>query len=136
MSGSITWREYTSDTGKVYAIAQDKSAASLLNAANGEAVSNVRTLLSAPLFPIGFKPRRIHCFQQSHPKVKRSFVFGNPKLLKGYSAELGSHYLYATSPNGEQYGDLWLITGYTGEQVTLPLYYSQVDTGLNDGTTY
>jgi hypothetical protein len=130
MSGSITWREYITDTGKSYSFQCDKSNAELINVSNGQMLSNRRTSNNSPLLPRYFTPRKIHLRPQFQPNRSISLVFGNPQLLKGYLAENGQHYINQAD------GSILLITGYTGEKTTYPIYYNQVDSGLTDGQVY
>jgi hypothetical protein len=136
MSGSIITAVYVTDSGQGYSIRVDKSSAHLINAANGEGMFDFsNTTLVRPLPPIGLIFRRIHCRHQGNPTVKRSFIFGNPKLIQGYASHTGAHYLYPlTSDPSEPYGQSWLITGYSGERVTWPMFINQIDSGLTDGT--
>jgi hypothetical protein len=133
MSGSITWREYTSDSGVIYSIKVDKSNARLINVYNGEELCSPRGANWAR-FPIGFSPRLLYCFDQYNPRKKKTLIMGNKKVVDETST-YGNIYLSAYDANGEPDGKHnWLVTGYRGESFTLPYLYSQVDSGLTDGT--
>lgn len=134
MSGSRTWREYTSDHGTIYSIEVDKSNAKLIAAFTGEALCNVRGA-TWELPPKSLILRRIHCFSQYNLSIKRSFICGNPKVISKSALRIGNEYLSDLVPTpGALDIPIWIISGYTGERFTNPPYYSQLDTGLTDGT--
>jgi hypothetical protein len=136
MAGSLTWREYTSDHGTIYSIRVDKSNASLVAAFTGEILCKVRQT-SWELPPKSLILRRIHCFSQYNQDVKRSFIVGNPKVIGNSNLRIGQEYISDSAPVlGSLDVPVWLISGYTGERFTNPPYYSQLDTGLNDGTAF
>jgi hypothetical protein len=62
---------------------------------------------------------------------------GNPKVIFLGNFEIGQEYLVnPVATGGDTSLSAWIITGYTGEKMTNPPFYSQFDTGLNDGTIY
>lgn len=135
MSGSRTWREYRTDTGNKYSIQVDKSNSNLISAFSQVILCPVRAF-DYPLAPIGLIPRRVHCFAQYSPRIKRSFVIGNPEFFTSRVAR-GEEYIFSATPADEPSGvALWIITGYTGEKYTCPIYHSNADTGLIDGTPF
>jgi len=136
MAGSITWREYETDWGKKYSIRVDKSNAGKLAAFTSEILCKPRTeTLELP--PKGLVLRRLHCFSQDGLNLKRSFIIGNPKVIRLANLSIGQEYIYQSAPSdGDPYLSAWIITGYTGERFTCPVYYSQLDTGLDDGSIY
>jgi hypothetical protein len=135
MSGSKSWREYETDNGEKFSISMDESNASMTSSLNGEQVAKQRSE-NWPTMPKGVTPRLVHCWNQANPKQKRSFPIGNPKIFKAPGFMNGSIYLYfAGLPTQGEAAILWIVTGYTGEKISLPTYYSQFDTGLDDGST-
>jgi hypothetical protein len=136
MSGSITWRQYETDFGVKYSIQVDESNANKIAAYTGQQLCNQRSSTwECP--PKSLILRRIHCTSQESVNIKRSFIVGNPKVISLSNLGIGQEYLYNPSATpGDTSVSAWIITGYTGEKFTCPLYYSQLDTGLNDGTIY
>jgi hypothetical protein len=112
----------------------DKSNASMITSLNGEIIAKLRSA-NHDVIPIGVTPRLLHCWNQSNVKQKRSFVVGNPDVIKSSAFMSGSLYLAspANAVTGEDY-IIWIVTGYTGEKISVPTYYFQTDTGLDDGT--
>lgn len=136
MSGSLTWREYESDCGQFYSIQVDKSNASLIGAVSQQPLCKIRTsLLKIP--PKSLALRRIHCYSQQFPKIKRHFIVGNRSVISNTAIEYGGEYLVSpTFTNSTYTGTVWIITGYSGESFTPPVFYYQTDTGLDDGTPF
>ena len=135
MAGSRSWREYISDTGARYSIQVDKSNSNLISAFSQVILCEKRTS-DLPLAPIGLIPRRVHCFAQYAPKVRRNFIIGNPSFYTSRVTR-GEEYIFSLTPGNDPNGvDLWIITGYTGEKYTCPIYNSNADTGLIDGTPF
>lgn len=136
MSGSLTWREYESDHGTLYSIQVDKSNANLLAAFSGEILTNKRGF-NWKLPPKSLILRRLHCFAQFNPKIRRSFIVGNKKVISGQFMEIGQEYISVSTPTAGDLGvAIWVITGYTGEKFSAPTYINNADTGLDDGTPF
>lgn len=134
MAGSLTYREYQSDHGTKYSIRVDESNARLRNSSLTERLCNVRTA-NWELPPKTLILRRIHCRAQFNLNLKRSFIVGNPIIISGSALRIGEEYLAAVdSQDNPLEAQLWIITGYTGEKFTPPVFYNQLDTGLTDGT--
>jgi hypothetical protein len=135
MSGSRSWREYISDAGVKYSLQVDESNANLITAFTQVILCPVRTSNPPPM-PVGLTPRRVHCFAQYNPRIRRSFIVGNPSFYTSRLAR-GEEYIYTLTPGiDESEVNLWIITGYTGEKFSCPTYYQNADTGLIDGTPY
>lgn len=134
MSGSMTWREYTTDYGGVFSIKVDKSNANLVGASTGLIMCKKR-LANAPVVPRQLTPRYIHCFNQQNTKIRRSFVCGDKNSIFDANMNIGGQFLYNSGFVPDDSGAVvWIITGYTGEKFTCPIYYGQIDTGLTDGS--
>jgi hypothetical protein len=136
MSGSLTWREYESDHGVKYSIKVDKSNANLRGAYSGLILCKPREV-NLKLPPKTLVLRRIHCFAQYNPNIRRSFICGNKEVIKNPNMEIGQEYITDLADvAGSISIPVWIVTGYVGERFTVPTYYYQIDTGLNDGSIY
>jgi hypothetical protein len=136
MSGSLTWREYESDHGVKYSIKVDKSNSNIASAYGGLLLCKPRDS-NLKLAPKTLKLRRVHCFAQYNPKLKRSFICGNRSLISDQNMEIGQEYLIsAPLVDGDAGVLVWIISGYTGERFSVPTYYQNADTGLDDGTPF
>lgn len=134
MSGSRTWREYVTDGGNLFSIAVDKSNANTINALNAQRLCTVRSF-NHPQLPVGVTPRRIHCFKQGFPRIKRSFIVGNTQAYSSLDMLRGEVFLQSlTNDDGSGSAFNWIVTGYTGESATVAQYIGQSDTGLTDGS--
>lgn len=135
MSGSRSWREYISDTGNRYSIQVDESNANLITAFSQVILCRQRDS-NPPPAPIGLKLRKVNCFAQFAPRIKRTFIVGNPEFYTSRLAR-GEEYLINATPLNDDSGvNLWVITGYVGESFTCPIYFQNADTGLIDGTPF
>lgn len=136
MASSLTWREYESDHGTKYSIRLDKSNANLLGANTGIRLAIARTS-TLKLAPKTLILRRVHCISNFNNNIKRSFVWANKAALSGSKLEIGEEYIYSDqSTPGDLGVVIWVITGYSGEKFSCPMYINNIDTGLNDGTPF
>jgi hypothetical protein len=130
MAGSLTWRQYLSDTGVAYSIMVDKSNANIQIAETGEVLCEVRGA-NFKCLPKMITPRIIYAYPINFPRMRKAFIVGNRKCIQVDRFVNGDISLVDNAT-----GTYWVITGYRGEKIRdLPTYWNQIDTGLTDGTT-
>lgn len=134
MAGSLTWRQYKSDTGAVYSVACDKSNANCqTNLTRSGAIMPPR-ISNLPSLPIGLEMRFYYAISQSAPNKKRKFYIGDLLFVLPGSIT-GTDYIIEFTGNVPGVGvELWLITGYVGERWRdIPRFAGEIDSGLSDG---
>jgi hypothetical protein len=138
MSGSRTWRAYTSDSGTQYSIAVDKSNASAIPTGGGSAggaLCPARTI-NAPRLPRGLKTRYVNAYNQANPLERRKFTVGSTAAIATVIAPgatiAGEDYPGAGDTAGTSV--TWVITSYRGEKTNNAPAFTAPDTALTDGT--
>jgi hypothetical protein len=139
MSGSMTYRTYTSDGGVVYSLKCDESNANAI-AINGAGVSSsallpVRTV-NSPLPPCSLKPRYANCYNQANPNQKRRFKFTTAAavVLASEGATISAEDYPAGGGNSPGTVQTWIVASVRGEKSRKTPAVSAPDTGLTDGT--
>lgn len=135
MAGSITNRQYITDSGVRYSIRVDKSNA------NGNIGGDARSLCGLregnyPALPAGFGKRYLLAFLKSNPLVKRKFFVGNADVLRValLPGSTISASPYAATDGGPGPEEEFVITAYRGERQRVEADYLAGDTGLDDGS--
>jgi hypothetical protein len=121
MSGSLTWRTYTGDSGIQYSVFRDES--------NSEAIPTpgTATLLSpfvtgAGGLPNLIKPRYVNAVLSTNAAIKKRFIVGTVAIFSAIVA--GGTITENTTPV-----QIWNITGKVGEKQRIP---TATDTGQTD----
>ena len=120
MSGSLTWRTYTTDGGTANSVFRDES--------NAEATAGALTMLTA--FTAGapglsnlIKPRYVNTQLSTDPTRRKRFIVG---LISTYNSITSGSTIVETGTAG----GTWNVTGKVGEKQRIP---TSVDTGQTDG---
>jgi hypothetical protein len=135
MAGSLTWRQYTSDSGVAYSIKLDESNARGTVGTTAGDLCPVRTAnLSLP--PAGFKPRYANCYNQATPTQKRKFLVGSLTALSSLAAPGSTITATAVSGAADTAGTTvtWVVSSVRGERFRLAPPFGSPDTGLTDGS--
>ena len=137
MAGSQTIRSYESDDGSFYSISINKSNARIYFGGGSDQLSAVRTS-NLPSLPSRLSPRIVRCRSLSRPRVKRTFVCCKKNFLEKFLAlPMDSRYLIHFNPTPAHPNEVWVVTGFSGEQHRDLGYLASVafvpDTGLDDG---
>jgi hypothetical protein len=139
MSGSLTWRGYTSDNGTVYSIKCDESNANAI-ATNGAGTASgvllpVRTA-NAPLAPCGLKPRYVNTYNQANPSQKRRFKYSTAAavVLLSQGATISAEDYPAGGGTAPGTTQTWVVASPRGEKSRSAPPITAPDTGLTDGT--
>jgi hypothetical protein len=138
MSGSLTYRKYTADSGVDYSIKVDESNANTIISGGGGVGGQLCPPRTAnnPDLPRGLKKRYVLAYSADNPSIRRKFYIGDRSLLAALL-------LPGTRLSAEEYpGDddtagvvnQWVVTAYRGEKVPIIPAFSAPDTGLTDGT--
>jgi hypothetical protein len=139
MSGSMTHRTYTSDSGVVYSVKVDESNANAI-ATNGAGVSSSALLpartVNSPYPPCGMKPRYANCYNSANPNQKRRFKFTTAAavVLASDGATISAEDYPAGGGNAPGTVQTWVVTSIRGEKSRKAPSITSVDTGLTDGT--
>jgi hypothetical protein len=140
MSGSLTYRTYTSDDGKDYSVKIDKSnAQGLATQSGGVGTSTtelcpVRTANHPPL-PKSVKMRYVNCYNPNAPLQKKRLYVGDVSQMSRLAATGGAVILVETLSNGAAGASvIWVVESYRGEAGRVVPPFSAPDSGLNDGT--
>lgn len=137
MSGSLTYRRYTTDNGVDYAIKIDESNASAtVSGFSGELVPPRAG--NYPLLCKGaIQPRYVNAYRQDNPAYKRKFIVGG---VAGVNAVFAPGSVISTEgiridDNTAVRDVTWVITSYRGEKQNFAPSFNAPDTGLIDGDT-
>jgi hypothetical protein len=136
MSGSLTWRQYTTDAGIAYSIKIDESNANGTVGTAAGALCPVRTA-NLPLPPCGFKGRYVNTYNQALPVQKRRFLIGSLSALSALALPGSTIVASANAGPGDTAGATatWVVSSIRGERLRLAPAFGAPDTGLTDGTT-
>jgi hypothetical protein len=135
MSGSLTYRAYTSDTGIVYSVKVDESnseARVVGGAAND--VMPARTV-NAPAVPSGLKKRYVNTFNSALPAQRRRFYIGNLAAFAqatAAGAQLTTNE-FSGAGNTTSATVTWNVSSFSGEKSRVIPAIAATDTGLTDG---
>jgi hypothetical protein len=139
MSGSRSWREYTSLAGTKYAINMDESNANAtVGGAGGNVVLMAIPTQNNPAAPCGLKPSYINAYLLSNPRIRRQFKIGNndARLALAQPGAQISAVVYANPADTAGTTELWGLGELIGEKSgRRPPAFNAADTGLTDGTT-
>jgi len=136
MAGSISWREYTSDDGTIYAIRSDESNANAFGAAGS-------SLLPVPTgnrqqIPKGLKKRYVIATSISNPNLRRKFYVGSQATMLALKNQSPKTITATDYPNAGATNagvtTTWTITYFKGEISRVVPDFTAPDTGLTDGT--
>lgn len=136
MSGSRSWRQYSTDAGVNYSVNMDESNANGTQGSGG--VLCAVPTANLPRLPMGVKKRYVIAYAINNPKIKRKFTVGSTARFAALQAAAGTAISAADySASGNSTGGtlvLWQISYFRGEAARLPAAFNAVDTGLDDGS--
>jgi hypothetical protein len=136
MAGSLTWREYQADDGKLYSVRVDESNANATTPL-GTTLLPVRTA-NHPQLPKGIKMRYVLTKSVDINLAKKKFYIGTQATMTvtKSSANQTISAAYNATNDDSSGGTLtsWAITYYKGEVSKIAPAISTPDTGLTDGT--
>jgi hypothetical protein len=135
MSGSLTYRAYTSDTGAVYSVKLDESNSEgrVVGGAANDLVP-IRTT-NAPALPSGVKKRYVNTFNSALPAQRRRFYVGNLAAFAQATAP-GAQITtneFSGAGNTTSTTVTWNVSSFSGEKSRVVPAFGATDTGLTDG---
>jgi hypothetical protein len=135
MAGSLTWRQYTSDSGVAYSIKIDESNGNGTVGTTAGALCPIRTANSA-IPPAGLKPRYVNAYNQAVPLQKRRFIIGTAAASAALALPGATITASATAGPGDAAGATvtWVVTSVRGEKSRQAPAFAAPDTGLTDGS--
>jgi hypothetical protein len=135
MSGSLTYRSYTSDNGIIYSVKTDESNAEARvvgGAAND--LMPIRTA-NSPALPTGVKKRYVNTFNSALPAQRRRFYVGTLAAFAqatAAGAQLTTNE-FSGAGNTTSTTITWNVSSFSGEKARVIPSFSASDTGLTDG---
>ena len=135
MSGSLTYRSYTSDSGTTYSVKVDESN-SEARVVGGLAadVMLVRTA-NSPALPSGLKKRYVNCVNAALPTQRRRFYIGTLASFAqavAPGAQLTTNE-FSGAGNTTSATVTWSVTSFSGEKSRVIPAFGSADSGLTDG---
>jgi hypothetical protein len=133
MAGSLIYRDYTSDSGVIYAVKLDESNSEAT--IGGTVLVPARAAAGAVQKPAGLKLRYANAYNQDNPSQKRRFYLGTAAVATA-AAAAGATISAEDYPGADAAAGVaqtWVITSLRGEKAVKVPAVAAPDTGLDDG---